>query len=74
VFVNVPTPHPRIPARLVAPEVLRTREHALTPFLSVIFTFGFAIESKELGGVSLALVEKNTLVPIEVIYSWNLSL
>jgi hypothetical protein len=53
--------------------VLRAKEHALTPSPFIVFTFGFGIESiKELGG--LALVEKNTLVPIEVIYSWNLSL
>jgi hypothetical protein len=34
--------------------VLRAREHAPTPSPSVVFTFGFAVESiKELGGASL---------------------
>jgi hypothetical protein len=34
------------------PEVLRVKEHALTP-PSVVFTIGFVVESiKELGGVS----------------------
>jgi hypothetical protein len=33
--------------------VLRTKEHTLTSYPSIVFTFGFAIESiKELGGAS----------------------
>jgi hypothetical protein len=37
--------------------VLRTRECALTPSLSVVFTFGLAVESiKELGGASVVFL------------------
>jgi hypothetical protein len=57
-LVNLLNPHPRTPACPSAPEVLQTRECAPTPFPSVVFTFGFTIESiKELGGVSLHVLK-----------------
>jgi hypothetical protein len=52
-LVNLLSPHPRAPSHPSTPKVLRTREHALTPFPFNVFTFGLVVESiKELGGVS----------------------
>jgi len=49
-LVNLPNPHPGAPACPSTFEVLQTKEHAPTPFASVVFTFGLIVESiKELG-------------------------
>jgi hypothetical protein len=42
-LVNLPSPHPRAPARLSTPEVLQAKEHAPTPSPSIVFTFGLAV-------------------------------
>jgi hypothetical protein len=45
--------HPGVPTRPSTPEVLRAKERIATPYLSIIFSFGLAVESiKEFGGVS----------------------
>jgi len=50
-LVNLPSPHPGAPTHPFTPEMLRAREHTLTPSPSVVFTFGLIVESiKELGG------------------------
>jgi len=47
------SPHPRAPAHPSTPKMLWVREQILTHYPSVVFTFGFRIESiKEFGGVS----------------------
>ncbi len=52
-FVNLPSPHPKALARPFTPEVLRTRERALTLTPFAISIFGLAVGSiKELGGAS----------------------
>jgi hypothetical protein len=49
-----PNPYPIAPAHPSTPKVLQAEECAPTPFPSIDFIFGLAIESiKELGGVSL---------------------
>jgi hypothetical protein len=53
-LVNIPSPHPRAPARPFTLEVLQAKEHAPTPSSPDVFILGLAIESiKELGGVSM---------------------
>ncbi len=53
-LVTHPSPHFGALARSSTPEVLWTKERTPTPYPSVAFTFGFAIESiKELGGESI---------------------
>jgi hypothetical protein len=50
-LVNLPSPHPEALTHPSTLEVLRAKEHAPTPSLSVLFIFGFVIKSiKELGG------------------------
>ncbi len=65
-LVNLPNPHPRALAQPFTPKVLQAREHAPTPSLSVVFTFGFTVESiRELGGAShgiRSLVELDSLI------------
>jgi len=52
-LVNLPSPHLGALARPFTPKVLQARELAPTPSPSIVFTFGFIVESiKELGGVS----------------------
>jgi hypothetical protein len=52
-FINLPSPHPEALACPFTPEVLRTKERALTLALFAISIFGLAIGSiKELGGAS----------------------
>jgi hypothetical protein len=53
-LINIPSSHLRASTRPYTLKVLQTKEHALTPFPFVVFTFRLAIESiKELGGASL---------------------
>ncbi len=40
-----PSPHPEASKHRSTLEVLRGREHALTPYRSIIFTFGLAVKS-----------------------------
>ncbi len=55
-LVNLPSPHLRAPTCPFTPKVLRTKERALTPFLSIVFTFGLTVQSiKEFGGASHCL-------------------
>jgi hypothetical protein len=66
-LVNFPSPHPGALACPFTPEVLQAKEHAPTPFPSIVFTFGFAVESiKELGGASFG----NPLFSIYSLRSW----
>jgi hypothetical protein len=49
-LVNIPNPHLKTPTHPSTPEVLRAREYTPTPFISVVFTFGLAMNpSKSLG-------------------------
>ncbi len=49
-LVNIPSPHPRVLAHPSTPEVLWTKECGPTFSLSVVFTFGLAVNpSKSLG-------------------------
>jgi hypothetical protein len=44
---------------------MEVMEHAATPSPSIVFTFGFAIESiKELGGASLDMIGDHLRVPL----------
>jgi len=53
-FVIRSSPHPKAQARPLTLEMLQVREHTSTPFPSIVFTFGFAIESiKEFGSASM---------------------
>jgi len=55
-LVNLPSFDLKAPACPSTPKVLRTKERAPTPFLSVVFTFGLVVESiKELRGASLQM-------------------
>jgi hypothetical protein len=55
-LVNLPSPHPEVPAHLFTLEVLRTRERTPTPLRSTIITFELAFESiKEVGGVLMCV-------------------
>jgi len=46
------SPHSKAPTCPSTLEVLQARESTLIPYLSIVFTFGLAIESmKEFGGV-----------------------
>jgi hypothetical protein len=50
-FVTLPNPHPRAPARLFTPEMLQIRKHTPILFSFIVFTFKLAFESfKECGG------------------------
>jgi hypothetical protein len=52
-LVTCPNPHPKAPTRFFTLEMLRTKEHNPTPYLLIVFTFEFKVESiRELGGVS----------------------
>jgi len=56
-LVNLLSPDPEALARPSTRKVLQAREHAPTPYYSVIFTFGLTVESiKELGGASIVVV------------------
>ncbi len=56
-LVNLPSPHPRAPTCPSTPKVLWAKERALTPSPSIVFIFGFIVESiKELGGASYSLL------------------
>jgi len=37
-FFTLPNPHPETPARPSTPKMLQVREHAPTPYSSVVFT------------------------------------
>jgi hypothetical protein len=50
-LVNLLNPYPGTLARPSTPKVLRDKEHAPTPFPSIVFTFGLAIESIQEFGV-----------------------
>jgi hypothetical protein len=52
-LVTPPSPHPGALARPSTPKVLRTKNHAPTPYPSNVFTFRLTIESiKKFGGAS----------------------
>jgi hypothetical protein len=63
-LLNLPSPHLRTPTHSSTPKMLRVKEHTLTLFPSIVFTFGFVIESiKELEGVSfITLHERETIM------------
>ncbi len=69
VLVNLPNPHPRVPARPSTLKVLWVRERAPTPSPSIVITFGLAIESiKELGGASTSMLSTTTIsIPMVII-------
>jgi hypothetical protein len=47
------SPHPRALAHASTLEVMRTKEHTPTPYLSIVFTLGLEVESiKKFGGFS----------------------
>jgi hypothetical protein len=47
-----PNPHPGALTRPSTPKMLQTKEHAPTPYPSVVFTFGLVVEIiKEFKGV-----------------------
>jgi hypothetical protein len=49
-FVNLLSPHPRVPTRPFTPKMLQTKECAPTPFPSVVFILGLVVSpSKSLG-------------------------
>ncbi len=53
-LVTHPSPHPGAPACPSTLEVLRAKERTPTPYPSIVFTFGFIVESiKEFGGASI---------------------
>jgi hypothetical protein len=63
-FINLPSPHPRALARPFTPEVLQAKECATILSPTIVFTFGFAIESiKELGGASFKVGFHHAHVP-----------
>jgi hypothetical protein len=56
-LVNLPSPHPGVPARPSTPEVLRARECAPIPSPSAVFTFGLVMSpSRSLGGASFLVL------------------
>jgi hypothetical protein len=55
-------PHPKAPPHPFIPKVLQARERGPTPFPSIVFTVGFAIESiKESRGAPLPLLQMSLL-------------
>ncbi len=55
-LVTLPSPHPKASAHPITLEMLRTKEHAPTPYPFVVFTFRLAIEStKEFGDASIPM-------------------
>jgi hypothetical protein len=61
-LVILPSPHPKAPTRHSTPKVLQAMEHAPTPFLSVVFTFGFVVESIKEFGSALDKIMYSTLM------------
>jgi hypothetical protein len=70
-----PGPYPGAPAHLSTPKVLQTKERAPTPSPSVVFTFGFTIESiKESRGASTHLHRLSSSITCRFVYFVNISL
>ncbi len=62
-----PNPHPKAPTRLFTPELLWAKERTLTFFPSVVFTFGFKVESIKEFGVSCIISSNFVLNTIYII-------
>jgi hypothetical protein len=59
-LVTLPSPYLGVPTHPSTPEVVRVKEHASTPYPSVVFTFRLSVESsKEFGGASLLDYKKD---------------